>query len=143
MKDDKKENVDGNENENENTPETAEEEKPAKCARLDETEEEVKLVAEQNGTEEPEITNAEDNGVQEIKIDVPVIEIVDEEFKVETVNEELKVKTEDEEPKVDSVETDNAEIEPIKESPPAAKTTSTRRGGRGRGATARRGRSSR
>lgn len=98
-----------------------------KRARIDEPEEN-KPVVEQNGTDEPESMVAEDDDVQEVKTEVPVIEVGDDEDKVE------------------SVETEVAEPEPVKESPttPTAKTTPTRgRGGRGRGATARRGRSNR
>lgn len=89
---------------------------------LDET------VAEQNGTAESETVNeADDDDVQEIKVNIPVIEVADEEVAVQ------------------AEETDAIDPEPVKETPPpATKTTPTRGrgGGRGRG-VARRGRSSR
>lgn len=115
MKEDKKENGNGDANAVETDGEHTD-----KKPRLD-TEE----VAEQNGTEAMDGV-AEDDEAQEVKDDVPVVEATDEKIKVET-----------EEPQI-------TEPEPVKESPsPVAKTTPTRgRGGRGRG-TARRGRSSR
>lgn len=115
MKEDKKENGDGDANAVETDGEHVD-----KKARLDNEE-----VAEQNGTETMDGV-VEDDEVQEMKEDVPVIEVADEKTNIET-----------EEPQV-------IEPEPVKESPsPVAKTTPTRgRGGRGR-STARRGRSSR
>jgi hypothetical protein len=142
MKEEKKENGDVSVN-----PEETEVEQPEKKARVDEAvdeqpekqasvdEEEVKdtPVAEQNGTAEtvesaePESMDAEDDDLQEIKTDIPVVEI------------------DEDEAKIDSEELDVAEPESVKEAVPVAKTTPTRGrgGGRGRGSTARRGRSNR
>lgn len=126
MKEDKKENG----NDDVNTEDT-EGKQPEKRVCLDEPEN--KPVAEQNGTEESETVNEadddDDDDVQEIKADIPVIDVADEEVAVQ------------------AEETEVADPEPAKEtqSPaPATKTTPTRGrgGGRGRG-MARRGRSSR
>lgn len=123
MKEEKKENGDGETNTDE-----VEGEQGEKRPRLDDSAED-KPVSEQNGTKESEsVGAAEDDDVQEIKVDVPIIELNDEEIKVKA---------------------DPVVVEPVKESQPATpatKTTPTRggRGGaRGRGGVARRGRSSR
>ncbi|XP_025425332.1 zinc finger protein on ecdysone puffs-like [Sipha flava] len=128
MKEDKKEN--GNDDVN---TENTEGEQPEKRVCLNEPENN-KPVAEQNGTEESETVNEADNDnededVQEIKVDIPVIDVADDEVAVQ------------------AEETEVADPEPAKEtqSPTSAtKTTPTRGrgGGRGRG-VARRGRSSR
>lgn len=106
--------------------EETEGESTKKRARVDEDEENKPLV-EQNGTGEAESMDPEDDDVQEIKVNVPVVEVADEDDKVE------------------SAEADVAEPEPIKESPVTpTKTTPTRgRGGRARGSATRRGRSNR
>lgn len=124
MKEEKKENGDDvNTEDNEG-------ELPEKRARLDETEND-QSITELNGTETSEtIEETVDDDVQEIKVDVPVIEIADEDAKTEVETE---------------VANEVSEPEPTKESSaPVVKTTPTRgRGGRGRGSAARRGRSSR
>lgn len=134
MKEEKKEDDD---KEEVNTEEN-EIEQPEKKARLDETES-GEPVVEQNGISEPQ-SEPMDDDVQQIKSDVPAVEIPDEELKA--INSEDSVVA-------DTVTTSEVvvepESEPVKETPaPAVKTTPPRggRGGRGRG-VARRGRSSR
>lgn len=133
--------------------EESEIEQPEKKARLDETEED-KPVVDQNGIIEPQSEPMDDNEVQEVKVDVPIIEIADE---LKEINTEDSVVADPEiadAPVTDTEVMDTVvakdevvaepEPKPVKESPsPTAKTTPTRgRGGRGRG-VARRGRSSR
>jgi len=133
MKEEKKEDDDKEVNTDENEIEQTE-----KKARLDETENDTPVV-EQNGIVEPQSEPMDDDDVQEIKSDVPIIEVPDEETKAidseDAVVADTDVKTNEivAEP----------ESEPVKEAP-AVKTTPPRggRGGRGRG-VARRGRSSR
>jgi len=120
-------------------------EQPEKKARLDETEEDTSAV-EQNGIVELQSESMDDDEIEEIKADVPIIDIADEELKAIDSEDSLIADT----VAVDSVNKNEevvaeTEPEPAKESPtPAAKTTPTRGrgGGRGRG-VARRGRSSR
>lgn len=133
MKEDKKEDDD----KEVNTEET-EVEQPEKKARLDETEDDTSVV-EQNGLVEPE-SEPMDDDVQEIKTDIPIIEVPDEELKAIDSEDSVVADTDG---KINEVA--EPESEPVKESPaPAVKTTPPRggRGGRGKG-VARRGRSSR
>lgn len=129
MKEDKKENGD----EEVTTVENEEGGQPEKRARIDETENDQSNT-ELNGTkisENLDDTVENEDDVQEIKVEVPLIEIGDEEVKSEVETD---------------VVSEASEPEPVKDSPTPAvvKTTPTRgRGGRGRGTTARRGRSSR
>ncbi|XP_015365367.1 PREDICTED: zinc finger protein on ecdysone puffs-like [Diuraphis noxia] len=134
MKEDKKEDDDKKVN-----TEATEIEQPEKKARLDETED-GEPVVEQNGIGEPQ-SEPMDDDVQEIKSDIPCIEIPDDELK--TINSEDSVVA-DPVVKINEVVAE-PESESVKEAPaPAVKTTPPRggRGGRGRG-VARRGRSSR
>lgn len=129
MKEDKKE----DEDKEVNTDET-EVEQPEKKARLDETEDNTPVV-EQNGLDE-----SMDDDVQEIKSDIPIIEVPDEELKAIDSENSVVADTD-----VKMNEVAEPESEPVKETPaPAVKTTPPRggRGGRGKG-VARRGRSSR
>lgn len=140
MKEDKKDDDDDKEV---NTEET-EIEQQEKKARLDETENDTPVV-EQNGIVESQSEPMDDDSVQEIKSDVPIIEVPDEEMK--TIDSEDSVVADtvvaDTDVKTNEVVEPEPESEPVKEAP-AAKTTPPRggRGGRGRG-VARRGRSSR
>lgn len=127
--DDKKENGDGDGDDTVNT-EVTESEQPEKRICLDESENN-KTIAEQNGQEESKTVNEVDEDVvHEAKVDIPVVDVANEEVPVQVAETEVA------EPEP---------VEPVKETPPpAVKTTPTRgRGGaRGRG-VARRGRSSR
>jgi len=139
MKEDKKEDDDKEVN-----TEVTEIEQPEKKARLDETED-GEPVVEQNGIAEPQ-SEPMDDDVQEIKSDVPCIEIPDDELKAINSEDSVVADTVVADPvvKINEVVAE-PESEPVKETPaPAVKTTPPRggRGGRGRG-VARRGRSSR
>lgn len=137
MKEDKKEDDKGM-----NT-EATEIEQPEKKARFDETADGESV--EQNGISEPQ-SEPMDDDVQEIKSDIPCIEIPDDELKAINSEDSVVANTVVADPvdKIDEVVAE-PESESVKETPaPAVKTTPPRggRGGRGRG-VARRGRSSR
>lgn len=123
MKEDKKENGDEDVNAEDN-----EGEQPEKRTRLDETEEIDQSITELNGTETSETLDETVDDDIEMKVDLPVVDIANEDAKTEVETEEVN---------------EISEPEPTKESAPV-KTTPTRgRGGRGRGTATRRGRSSR
>lgn len=127
-------------------------ERPAKRARIETTTTEAAAdpVVDANITAKPEpvVQATEDDDVQEIKVDVPVIEVLDDEVKKESSADEIKNESADVVAEPETLKEEPIFIAPTPPPPVSASVIKTNspsqrgRGGRGRGMS-RRGRSSR